>query len=812
MYRLTVLGGMDLMDPDGHRVQSVLNQPKRLALLAYLAIEGRGRPVPRDRILAVIWPECDDATARNRLKRAVHFLRRSLGPGVLPRDPSDRLHLDPAAFSADVGDFWAALDAGHCGDALALYQGELLPGFHLDDCREFDSWLETERRRVSAAAADAGMEVARLSVGADGPPTIRRAVSRALEIDPGAGRLREALKILALAGDRVGIADVYTVYERRLAEELGLEPDGALRTWVADLLEKTSGSDLRDDVAHQEATGNGTSLTSPGRPGGVPEGRLAPLALPSRSRRTVGLSRAVLATAVMAVLLASAIVLGWERSRIASAHTAGNGPYQLLIQPFEACDDSLAMSQARLLSAMLSHHLAQAARPVVRAVESAPNGLAGAVESPYLVVNGLIRRTGEDMVADLALTRPEGGAVVWARSVTWPTESPGLDGVARGLASDLATAMDRQMRARRSLAAGVPPEALELTRLAEEAQRHARANRSHGLLDVADLGFAEADSLLARAAAVAPDWIEPLVSRARLAGDRGWSALTPERPDTAAALRLFTSGLGYASEVVERDASNAEAYEIRGFLSDRMVGAIEMGSGLRAELLATARVDLERAVELDRARVRAWSLLSGLAFREADFARALWLARAAYEIDPNHPHARELLMRLVSSAYELGDDAEAQAWCRKIRARFHGEPTAAFCQLSLMAWSEAGQPGDVDDAWQFVGDVDVRGGAPLRPHLEMLVASIIARVALADSAEAVAQRAARRGGGDPELLHLEAHVRTVLGQRDSATALLDRWVMLNPSAHAFMPRSRRFSALNPPVADGESTRDTPTGR
>jgi tetratricopeptide (TPR) repeat protein len=647
------------------------------------------------------------------------------------------------------------------------------------------------------------MEVARLSVGADGPPTIRRAVSRALEIDPGAGRLREALQILASAGDRVGIADVYTVYERRLTEELGLEPDEAIRTWVADLLEKTAGSDLGDDAVQQEATGTAASRTSPERPGCVPEDRLAPLALPSRSRRLASRSRAVVVTAVMAVLIASAMVLRWDGSPNVSAHTAGDGPYHLLIQPFEACDDSLAMSQARLLGAMLSHHLVQGATPVVRAVDFAPNGSPGASRSPYLVVDGLIRRTGEDMVADLALARPEGGVVVWARSVTWPRESPGLDGIARSLASDIAAAMDRQMRVRRSLAEGVPPEALELTRLAEEAQHRARANRSRGLLDVAELGFAEADSLLARAAAAAPDWIEPLVSRARLAGDRGWSALTWERPDTAAARQHFASGLGYASGAVDRDGSNAEAYEIRGFLADRMAAAIDLESGLRAELLATARADLERAVELDRARVRAWSLLSGLAFREADFARALWLARTAYEIDPNHPHARELLMRLVSSAYELGDDAEAQAWCRKIRARFHGEPTAAFCQLSLVAWSEAGQAGDVDDAWQAVGELDVRGGAPLRPHLEMLVASIIARVALADSAEAVAQRAARRGGGDPELLHLEAHVRTVLGQRDSATALLDRWVMLNPSAHAFMPRSRRFSALNPPVTEGD---------
>ena len=51
-FRLSLLGHIDLTGPDGRRVQSVLSQPKRLALLAYLAVEGREGFVRRDALTA----------------------------------------------------------------------------------------------------------------------------------------------------------------------------------------------------------------------------------------------------------------------------------------------------------------------------------------------------------------------------------------------------------------------------------------------------------------------------------------------------------------------------------------------------------------------------------------------------------------------------------------------------------------------------------------------------------------------------------------------------------------------------------------
>ena len=53
MFRLQLFGSPDLMGADGQRVLSVLSQPKRLGLLAYLAMTGRGELHARDTLLGL---------------------------------------------------------------------------------------------------------------------------------------------------------------------------------------------------------------------------------------------------------------------------------------------------------------------------------------------------------------------------------------------------------------------------------------------------------------------------------------------------------------------------------------------------------------------------------------------------------------------------------------------------------------------------------------------------------------------------------------------------------------------------------------
>src|SRR4051812_43777613 len=59
---------------------------KALAVLAYLAVEAR--PVARESLLALLWPEADSAAGRGALRTTLAYLRRGLGPAA------DRLQAD----------------------------------------------------------------------------------------------------------------------------------------------------------------------------------------------------------------------------------------------------------------------------------------------------------------------------------------------------------------------------------------------------------------------------------------------------------------------------------------------------------------------------------------------------------------------------------------------------------------------------------------------------------------------------------------------------------------------------------------------
>src|SRR2546426_2417448 len=64
MIRFRMLGGVSLTAADGHEVRSLLAQPRRLALLAYLAAATPRDFQRRDSLVALFWPELDQKHAR----------------------------------------------------------------------------------------------------------------------------------------------------------------------------------------------------------------------------------------------------------------------------------------------------------------------------------------------------------------------------------------------------------------------------------------------------------------------------------------------------------------------------------------------------------------------------------------------------------------------------------------------------------------------------------------------------------------------------------------------------------------------------
>jgi TolB-like protein/DNA-binding SARP family transcriptional activator len=206
-------------------MSSLLAQPKRTALLAYLAAEAPRGFQRRDTLLGLFWPEMDEARARAALSRALHFLRRGLGEAALAGRGDDELTVDPAHLWCDVVAFEQARAAGRHEEALGLYRGALLEGFLPDEVPEFERWMEGERRRLRlAAAASAGLLADDLERAGDVTGAVA-AARRGAAIDPhDEVALRRLLALLGRAGDRAGAAAAYDAAARRLAADLQLEP------------------------------------------------------------------------------------------------------------------------------------------------------------------------------------------------------------------------------------------------------------------------------------------------------------------------------------------------------------------------------------------------------------------------------------------------------------------------------------------------------------------------------------------------------------------------------------------------------------
>src|SRR5437899_10982450 len=147
--RLRTLGGL-AVEGDPRPVLGAATQRRPLALLALLA-SARERGVSRDKLLGYLWPESGADKARHLLNQALYALRRHLAADDLFLGSSE-LRLNPAALSADTGEFEEALDRGDPERAATLYAGPFLDGFFLSDAPEFEHWVDAERTRLAARA------------------------------------------------------------------------------------------------------------------------------------------------------------------------------------------------------------------------------------------------------------------------------------------------------------------------------------------------------------------------------------------------------------------------------------------------------------------------------------------------------------------------------------------------------------------------------------------------------------------------------------------------------------------------------------
>lgn len=235
MLQLRILGPLDLTAPDGSSVESVLAQPKRMALLSYLVLEGRGGTVRRDLLLAAFWPEADAERGRASLRRSLHFLRKALGPGLIVAR-GDAVGVAPGSLQCDATRLLAELGAGRLEAAVELYRGELLAGIHLRGNGEFEDWMARERERLRSLVGSALWTLAdRAMEGGDARASAHWS-ARAVALTPyDEGVQRRRIALLLEGGDHAGALRAYEEFAGWLAREYQGTPSAETRSLVAAL-------------------------------------------------------------------------------------------------------------------------------------------------------------------------------------------------------------------------------------------------------------------------------------------------------------------------------------------------------------------------------------------------------------------------------------------------------------------------------------------------------------------------------------------------------------------------------------------------
>ena len=223
--RFYLLGGIALHGlPEGD-AERLLTQSKVVALLACLAVAPEGAFTRRDRIVGLLWPELDQAHARAALRKAVHLARATLGEDALVGRGDEELSLAPNSLWCDVSALRAAIERGQLARAVELYRGDLMPGFFLPECHDFDAWLESERTALLEEAVAAAWALAKHLESDSHYTDASRLAKKAARLDRTNERaLRRSLQMLDRLGDRAGALNLYDEFTRRLRKELEVDP------------------------------------------------------------------------------------------------------------------------------------------------------------------------------------------------------------------------------------------------------------------------------------------------------------------------------------------------------------------------------------------------------------------------------------------------------------------------------------------------------------------------------------------------------------------------------------------------------------
>jgi DNA-binding SARP family transcriptional activator len=200
-----------------------------LALLAHLC--RRARPVGRDALATLLWPDAPAGRGRARLRRLVHEMHGALGHAVIAGDV-DALWL-AGGIDSDLQRTQAAIDTADVAVLCETQAAGLLEGFTFNS-DVFADWLDSERRVQRAALVRALERAIDVALATQQGDVIERAGDALLRLEPTAeaGHIAR-LTARAVRGDAAGVEGAYFESARLWREELGARPSARIEAAYA---------------------------------------------------------------------------------------------------------------------------------------------------------------------------------------------------------------------------------------------------------------------------------------------------------------------------------------------------------------------------------------------------------------------------------------------------------------------------------------------------------------------------------------------------------------------------------------------------
>src|SRR5438045_4136670 len=412
MILFRTLGAAELEEDLEARARPIAIQAKRLALLAYVALAGRGRHRRRDSTVALSWPDLDEEHARSALRQSLTYLRRTLGPRAVVTRGEEEIAIDPDALRCDAVQFDEAVAAGKLEDAMALYQGEFLDGLFVSDASpELGHWIDAERSRLRQAAATCGSSLAEMSWQRGDGVSAARWARVAVSLGPDDERkLRWLVTLLDSIGDRAGALEAHGRVARRLASEYSAEPSAETKALM---------SAVRSRSAAQRDEQTLTPLPpAPERARPSADARASPL--PSPNGRVP--ARRYVALVAVALALAFAVVLGSTRRRAELAPRAtvavlpSEDPGADSTSPYlaDALTDQLITSLARSRELLVINRRTMM---TFRGSAKRPSDIARGLDADVALTSA-VRRVGDSLRLTVQLVRADDARISWAWSAS----------------------------------------------------------------------------------------------------------------------------------------------------------------------------------------------------------------------------------------------------------------------------------------------------------------------------------------------------------------------------------------------------------